>query len=923
MDYREIKIYLYTNLEGEKNEKIPFQSSMLVHPDITSHKGSNPYISFNSLYNYAPLTDLTLQQRVDFFFNTNSHPLLLNIYPGLITKNVLNTNVQSRDNYITQSNHIIKNNIECMLQLLFIISPLNSINVTGSLEIVTEKIQIPNMPTFYGFFNGVKNVELSINNEKYSFERLIWMDDFLNNPIYDDLFKRTKNGKGEKYIKFKNWLNDAIARTKNYSTNNNYSKVKESLDELYRYIIEKKTTIENKNDKKNVFKCFLLYYILNPTANSSLKHDDTEFLKKLEYKNTGKDVDYIKIKKLIVERKNLDTDTKPAVDAAYDAAYKTIFDTNSDKKAANKAAETAANTAANTVREEYKQKKSAKTSEINALLNNQKYEFLKKAFQNNNFNALDDEMAKFETEYEKIKKQIEEIKISKDALHVAYLKSIVDFATFNSFTVDNMREWFPEIKEFIDPTKLEKLMKATNDTKEFIESLFDIDKKNGPIKDVQLSFSDSFIEKPITSNFEKDCNDYLKNEEINQKIKDVLENMEKKTYENIKEKVKDAGFNILYRQPGETIDFSIYNDFIFTFVNQELGLKHISSNEFLQNIISMKEDKDVEKFFLFLNNTYNHFYLGDGSSYEYANELFTGVNFSRQDNSYEIFVLCDLYKSDNSALYGKQNCSNKNKNLGKNLEYILSQKSIGLERNRQKWDLLYNRAKYISSNDANVSTSSGIQNPQPVQQRNQPVQQRAQPVQQRPINVIDTNIFNQIFDEIERQSKKDTVGKEDVQLDPNYWQFNKTLSLLENINLYDRGINPFNLLSKLSSGDEYEKKLYIVIGECFKTMNRYSQTVYNKLNLLKGEFNAVIENNVSQQKSSSASSDRLDLNEMTKLNAQCAKYFLYIKIIEKLSELENKKPKIGGFKKNKKYRTKRLRLSNKRFTRKNNYSRMY
>ena len=54
MDYREIKIYLNTNLEGENKDKIPFTSSMLVHPEIKDRAGlnSNPYISFNSIYNY-------------------------------------------------------------------------------------------------------------------------------------------------------------------------------------------------------------------------------------------------------------------------------------------------------------------------------------------------------------------------------------------------------------------------------------------------------------------------------------------------------------------------------------------------------------------------------------------------------------------------------------------------------------------------------------------------------------------------------------------------------------------------------------------------------------------------------------------------------------------------------------------------------
>lgn len=216
--------------------------------------------------------------------------------------------------------------------------------------------------------------------------------------------------------------------------------------------------------------------------------------------------------------------------------------------------------------------------------------------------------------------------------------------------------------------------------------------------------------------------------------------------------MQNIGLNILYRQPGENIDFSIYNDFIFNFVNQELGLKHISSNEFLQNIITMKSDEDSEKFFSFLKNTYNHFYLGDGSSYNYADELFTGVNFSRDKNSYEIYVLCDLYKGDDGALYGKQNCINKNETLGKNLDYILSQKSIGLERNRQKWDIFYNRLTYVSQNNTNVPPSTGVQNPPPGRQ-NPP------PVQQKPPDIININIFNQILDDIERKSKKTQPDK--------------------------------------------------------------------------------------------------------------------------------------------------------------------
>jgi hypothetical protein len=872
MDYREIKIYLNTNLEGENKDKIPFTSSMLVHPEITDRTGfnSNPYISFNSIYNYASLSELTLQQKMEFFFNTNKHPLLLNIYPGLFTKNVLNNNVQSREIYIAHSNHIVKNNIECMLQLLFIVSPLNSISVTGSLELVTGKIEFPNLPTIYGFFNSTKNVQLAINNEKYSFERLIWMNDFLNNPIYDDLFKRTKDGRGEKYIKFKNWLNDAIARTKNYSTKKNEgnpddSIVKSSLTDLYESIMAKKSTIV-KDDIENVFKCLFLYYILNPTAKSSSNDDGSEF-----FKNFDKDADIKIINEKIDERSGLN-----------------------------------------------RQKRTNISNELKQLIT-------KLGFESKNIDYMINEFKSFE----EIKKQIETKKNSKDAVDIAYLKSILDISSFTSFKLDKTTEWLPIINNFFENKNID-LKKANNDTKNLIQSLFG--------KKVVLNFQQSpdnneIVDKKITDKFTKVCNDYLaiftkkfesnKNEEEkNKKIREVLENMEKKTYESIKDDVQKIGLNILYRQPGETIDFSIYNDFIFTFVNQELGLKHISSNEFLQNIISMKSDEDTKKFFDFLRDTYNHFYLGDGSSYDYADELFTGVNFSRDKNSYEIFVLCDLYASDDSKLYGKQNCSNKNKNLGKNLEYVLSQESIALEKNRQKWDILYNRVTYVSQNNTNVPPSTGQQKPPPPPvQQNQPTDKTNPPVQPKPSDIININIFNQILDDIERKSKKDTFGQEKKPVELNYWQFDKTLSLIENINLYDSGrLNPNNLLTNLSSGDEYEKKLYAVIGEYFKALNRYSQSVYDKLNLLKVEFNALKENIISRQKSSIPP---LTQYEMLELNSRCAKYHLYNKIVEKLSELENQKPKIGGFRKNKKYRTKRLRLSNKRFTRKNNCSRIY
>lgn len=609
MDYREIKIWLYTDLENEKNEKIEFTSSMLQHPELLDRKGlnRNPYISFNAMYNYAPLTELSFQQRMSFFFNTNSHPLLLSIYPQLITTNVLSNVSQNRDEYVKQMNRLIKNNVECMLQLLFIISPLNSINVTGSLEVVTERIKIPKIPTISGFFKSITNTQIMIDNNKYSFERMIWMNDLLNNPVYDSFFRRTNDGKGEKYIKFKNWLNDALSTT----------------------------------------------------------------------------------------------------------------------------------------------------------------------------------------------------------------------------TIDN-------------------------------------------------------------------------------EIKAIFEKIENTSYEKIKDEVeKNTKMSLFYRKPGDIVDFTIYTDLINNFVMQDLGIKNISTNEFLQNIITMK---DPEKFFTFLKDIYNYFYLGDTSYNNHKKELFTGVNFSREKNIHEIFVLCDLYIGEEGTLYGKENCKNKNEKLGKNLELILSQSSVAVDKNRQKWDIRYNRIIYFTPENINLPNN-----------KDGAGQQHLPQIASR----IDLIGFNRIVDEVETESKKNIDTKINVQnvTDSKYWQYDSTRSLFENINVYDGGkITPMNILNVLYSGDKNEKKFYNVINEYFKTLIRYSQTVYDKLNLLKSEFSALINNIVSRQQSSIPP---LTQYEMLELNIRCAKYYLYSKIAEKLKDYENNKQKFGGARKcKKKYRTKRRCFSKKRFTRKNNYSRI-
>jgi hypothetical protein len=240
MDYKEVKIYLHTNLESLPEDKrtILFESSQLHHPEITNRAKFKKYpsISREATQNYAALSELTYQQKMEFFFNPNSNLQLLRIHPNLFNKKEKKYNTEKSKEYFKKYNAVIKKNIEIMLTLLFVASPLNGVNVSSSWEFITDKMQIPRLPSPYGFFVGVSNVSsLEINKKKYSFDRLIWMNDILNCPVYSNLFLR--------YRSFLRWRENeykkitAIHNDQNGASESSAQKKKQILDDML-----KKTT---------------------------------------------------------------------------------------------------------------------------------------------------------------------------------------------------------------------------------------------------------------------------------------------------------------------------------------------------------------------------------------------------------------------------------------------------------------------------------------------------------------------------------------------------------------------------------------------------------------------------------------------------------------------------------------------------------
>jgi len=195
MEYQDIKIFLHTNLASlsEENRTILFESSMLQHPTIQSKDRKTfkkyPIVSTNTLQNFAALSELTFLQKAQFFFDLNSHLPLLTIYPNLYDRQQKQYNGKDPKEYFKQYNSVIKKNIECMLTLLFVSSPLNSVTVTSSWDLVIDKFQMPKLPTPYGFLRNISDIsQIMIGGKPYSFDRLIWMNDILNCPVYKDLF---------------------------------------------------------------------------------------------------------------------------------------------------------------------------------------------------------------------------------------------------------------------------------------------------------------------------------------------------------------------------------------------------------------------------------------------------------------------------------------------------------------------------------------------------------------------------------------------------------------------------------------------------------------------------------------------------------------------------------------------------------------
>lgn len=182
LNIQEVKITISSNIP--EFPSIEFTSSLLYHPDSKSIKTSNkyPYITNSRDYPVTVLKGMEYEKIIDFFFNKKT-------FTKVLTSSEYPPNVKTPD---TESSKIYKMNIMTMLELLFPTKHFVVNNVHQSLDRVLN--QQPSKSIFYNPMT-TKFSYLKINNKPYTVTKVVWLNDIVNHPKYQDLIKEVHNVK--------------------------------------------------------------------------------------------------------------------------------------------------------------------------------------------------------------------------------------------------------------------------------------------------------------------------------------------------------------------------------------------------------------------------------------------------------------------------------------------------------------------------------------------------------------------------------------------------------------------------------------------------------------------------------------------------------------------------------------------------------
>jgi hypothetical protein len=284
-DTDELKITLYTNIQN--NRLIVLTRKLLSHPELSSTNidlNDYPYFTFDVKYPADNMRYLTYQERVEIFFNKQQFIEYLFAYSTEI--------LGSKDNeeYYSKRDKFIEHNITTMIEILFPTKfpVINDIHTSYDKLIgkssISRMILNPIITKYFSYLN--------IGGNTYTFKKNIWLNDFLNNPLYRKLL--------EDYRKFWVWSKEEKARwitIIDKEIGNNIKNLKIIIDEFDK-IFEKQPIITEDPDKEvpsTVLKTYVCYKYLYNYYLDYLKTDNQSFDSK---KNINDIINNLTINKL-------------------------------------------------------------------------------------------------------------------------------------------------------------------------------------------------------------------------------------------------------------------------------------------------------------------------------------------------------------------------------------------------------------------------------------------------------------------------------------------------------------------------------------------------------------------------------------------------------------------------------------------------
>jgi len=175
----ELAITMYTNIPDENLKKIKFQKSMLHFSEENEDKENNtllndlPYFTGDIAYPHTDLEKMTYMERIEFFFNKDTFTKTLEPY------------YQKQISNINTSNEIASQNIISTILLIF----PTRFPVINNVHLSINKIkQIDSaIPFQFNPFGTFYFSHLNLQGKTYTFKKLTWLNDIINNPVYQEI----------------------------------------------------------------------------------------------------------------------------------------------------------------------------------------------------------------------------------------------------------------------------------------------------------------------------------------------------------------------------------------------------------------------------------------------------------------------------------------------------------------------------------------------------------------------------------------------------------------------------------------------------------------------------------------------------------------------------------------------------------------